>query len=46
MKFQISDIKLKLQSNYSKVFGRFDSKDYEEVNIKLKLTYIFVTHNL
>lgn len=30
MKFQISDIKLKLQSNYSKVFGRFDSKDYEE----------------
>jgi len=31
MKLQNSDIKLKLQSNYSKEFGNFESKDYEEV---------------
>ncbi|OUM68297.1 hypothetical protein PIROE2DRAFT_4044 [Piromyces sp. E2] len=31
MKLENSDIKLKLQSNYSKEFGNFDSKDYKEV---------------
>ncbi|ORX55510.1 hypothetical protein BCR36DRAFT_396061 [Piromyces finnis] len=36
MKLQNSDIKLKLQSNYSKKFGNFESNDFEEVILRFR----------